>query len=173
MGFPCGLAGKESACNIRDPDLIPGSGRSTAEWIKLPTPEFLGFPGGSDREVSDGNVGDLGSIPGSGISPGGRNGNPCQYSCLENSMDRGAWWATVHGVAELDMTERLHFTSIQGESHPPGLLLCSFGLLQVFPGGSVVKNPGDASSIPGLGRSPGEGSGNPLQYSCLENPMGR
>ena len=88
-------------------------------------------------------------------------------------MDRGAWWATVHGVTELDMTERLHFTSIQGESHPPGLLLCSFGLLQVFPGGSVVKNPGDASSIPGLGRSPGEGSGNPLQYSWLRNPMGR
>ena len=46
-----------------------------------------------------------------------------------------------------------------------------------FPGGSVVKNPpanaGDAGSIPGSGRSPGEGNGNPLQYSCLENPMGR
>ena len=60
---------------------------------------------------------------------------------------------------------------IQGYSQPPGLLLCSFGLLQVFPGGSVVKNPGDSSSILGLGRSLGEGSGNPLQYSCLGNPM--
>ena len=40
----------------------------------------------------------MGSIPGSGISPGGGNGNPLQYSCLENPMDRGAWWATVHGV---------------------------------------------------------------------------
>jgi len=42
----------------------------------------------------------VGSIPESGRSPGGGNGNPLQYSCLENSMDRGAWWATVHGVAK-------------------------------------------------------------------------
>ena len=46
------------------------------------------------------NVGDLGSIPGSGSSPGEGNGNPLQYSCLENSMDRGAWWATAHGVTK-------------------------------------------------------------------------
>ena len=46
------------------------------------------------------NAGDLGSIPGSGRSPGEGNGNPLQYSCLENSMDGGAWWATVHGVAK-------------------------------------------------------------------------
>ena len=46
------------------------------------------------------NAGDEGSIPGSGRSPGGGNGNPLQYSCLENPMDRGAWWATVHGVAK-------------------------------------------------------------------------
>ena len=58
------------------------------------------FPGGSDGEASAYNAGDPGSIPGSGISSGGRNGNPLQYSCLENSMDRGAWWATVHGVAK-------------------------------------------------------------------------
>ena len=51
------------------------------------------------------NVGDLGLVPGSGRSPGGRHGNPLQYSFLENSMDRGAWWATVHGIAELDMTQ--------------------------------------------------------------------
>ena len=46
------------------------------------------------------NAGDLGSIPGSGRSPGEGNGNPLQYSCLENPMDGGAWWATVHGVAK-------------------------------------------------------------------------
>ena len=51
----------------------------------------MGFPGGLDGKVSDCNAGDPASIPGSGISPGGRNGNPLQYSCLENSMDRGAW----------------------------------------------------------------------------------
>ena len=46
------------------------------------------------------NAGNLGSIPGLGSSPGERNGNPLQYSCLENPTDRGAWWATVHGVAK-------------------------------------------------------------------------
>ena len=49
------------------------------------------FPGGSDGKASAYNVGDLGSIPGSGISSGEGNGNPLQYSCLENPMDRGAW----------------------------------------------------------------------------------
>ena len=60
---------------------------------------FSGFPGGSDSKASACNVEDLGSIPGSGRSPGERNGYPLQYSCLENLMDRGAWEATVHGVA--------------------------------------------------------------------------
>ena len=55
-----------------------------------------GFPGGAEVKVSACNVGDLGSIPGSGRSPGEGNGNPLQYSRLENPMDRGAWWATVH-----------------------------------------------------------------------------
>ena len=58
------------------------------------------FPDGSDSKESSCNVGDLGSIPGWGKSPGGGNGNPLQCSCLENSMDKGAWWATVHGVAK-------------------------------------------------------------------------
>ena len=48
-------------------------------------------------------AGDLGSIPGSGRSPGEGNGNPLQYSCLENSTDRGAWWATVHGVTKSEI----------------------------------------------------------------------
>ena len=47
------------------------------------------------------NVGDLGLIPGLGRSPGEGNGNPLQYYCLENPMDRGAWWATVHGIARV------------------------------------------------------------------------
>ena len=51
----------------------------------------LGFPGGSDSKVSAYNAGELGSIPGSGISPGEGNGNPLQYSYLENPMDGGAW----------------------------------------------------------------------------------
>ena len=56
-------------------------------------------------------VGDLGSIPGSGRSPGEGNGNPLQYSCMENPMDGGVWWATIQstGRKELDTTERLHF----------------------------------------------------------------
>ena len=52
-----------------------------------------------------GNIRDVGSIPGSGSSPGGGHGNPLQYSCLGNLMDRGAWRATVHRDAELDTTE--------------------------------------------------------------------
>ena len=60
----------------------------------------LGLPGGSEVKASARNAGDLGSIPGSGRSPGEGNGNPLQYSCLENPMDGGAWWAAVHGVAK-------------------------------------------------------------------------
>ena len=59
-----------------------------------------GFPGGSDSKESACNAGDLGSILASGSYPGEGNGNPLQYSCLENSMDRGARWATVHGIAK-------------------------------------------------------------------------
>ena len=59
-----------------------------------------GFPGGSEGKASACNAGDLGSIPGLGRSPGEGNGNPLQYSCLENPMDGGAWWARVHGVAK-------------------------------------------------------------------------
>ena len=60
----------------------------------------MGFPGASDSKESIYNAGDLGSIPGSGRSPGEGNGNPLQYSYLENSMDRGAGWATVQGVSK-------------------------------------------------------------------------
>ena len=62
--------------------------------------EMLGFHGGSDGKESACSTGDLGSIPGCGRSPGEGYGNPVQYSCLENSMDGGAWRATVHGVTK-------------------------------------------------------------------------
>ena len=58
------------------------------------------FPAGSDSKESAYTAGDPGLIPGSGRSPGEGNGYPLQHSCLENSMDRGAWWAAVCGVAE-------------------------------------------------------------------------
>ena len=61
---------------------------------------FGGFPGGSDSKESACNAEDPDSIPGLGRSPGGGNGYPLQYSCLENPTDRGAWWATVHGVTK-------------------------------------------------------------------------
>ena len=63
------------------------------------------FPGGSDGKESACNAGDLGLIPGLGKSPGEGNGNPRQYSGLENSMDGGIWQATVHGVVDSDAAE--------------------------------------------------------------------
>ena len=73
----------------------------------------MGFPGGSDGKESTFNVGDLGSISGLGRSPGEGNGHPLQYSCLQNSTDRGAWWATVHGVekSETQLSD-FHFHSV-------------------------------------------------------------
>ena len=61
---------------------------------------LLGFLGDSDSKDSACNSGDLGLIPGLGRPPRKGNGNPLQHSCLENSMDRGAWWTTVHGVTK-------------------------------------------------------------------------
>ena len=66
----------------------------------IPFVRCEGFLGGSVVKNLPANAGDVGSIPGLGRSPGVGNGNPLQYSCLENSMDRGVWWATVHGVVQ-------------------------------------------------------------------------
>ena len=84
------------------------------------------------------------------MQEGEGNGNPLQCSCLENPRDGGAWWAAVYEVAQSQtQLKRLSSSS------------------------SNAGNAGDAGSIPGLGKSPGEGNGNPLQYSCLENLMDR
>ena len=63
----------------------------------------MGFPGDSDSKESPCNAEDPGSIPGLGRSPGGGYGNPLQYSCLDNPMDRGAWQATTHGATKNQM----------------------------------------------------------------------
>ena len=75
---------------------------------RLPTPVFLGFPGGSDGKESACNVGDVGSIPGLGRSPGGGHDNPLQYSCPgESHGQRSLVGYSPWGCKELDMTERL------------------------------------------------------------------
>ena len=68
--------------------------------MKKYTAEILNFPGGDIGKEAACNAGDPGLIPGLGRSPGEGNDNPLQYSCLENSMDRGGWQATVHGVTK-------------------------------------------------------------------------
>ena len=79
--------------------LYASHGLSTKDTEILRGSHFF-FPGGSGGKESACNVGDLGLIPGSGRSPGDGNGYALQYSCVENPMDRGAWQATVHGVAK-------------------------------------------------------------------------
>ena len=71
----------------------------------------MGFSSDSDSKESACIVGDLGSIPGSRRSPGEGNGNPLQYACLENSMDRGAWQAKVRGVAK-NQTQLSNYQSV-------------------------------------------------------------
>ena len=80
----------------------------------------MSFPGSSDGKESVCNLGDQGLIPGLKRSPGEGNGSPLQCSCLENSVDRGAWRATVYGVTELDMTKRLTHLQ-QGKYNPLSL----------------------------------------------------
>ena len=102
---------------------------------RLPTPVFLGFPGGSDGKESACKVEDLGSTPGLGRSPGEGNGYPLQYSGLENSMDRGARPATVHGVAKSQI--RLSdFDSLTLSKYPKQRLVSeSRDLMDVKPSG--------------------------------------
>ena len=97
---------------------IAGSyGSSISSFLR----NLWSFSGGSDGKVSAHNEGDPGLIPGLERPPGEGNGNPLQYSCLENSMDGGAWWATVHGVTKSwtrlrDLTS-LHLRSLHTVLH--------------------------------------------------------
>ena len=89
-------------------------------WVVMVIKTQKDFLGDLDGKESACNAGDLGSIPGSGRSPGEGNGNPFQYSCLENPMDGGAWRATVHGVAKSrtrlsDFTFTFHFHALEEE----------------------------------------------------------
>ena len=94
---------------------------------------------------SPGYAGDAGSIPGSGRSPGEGNGNPLQYSCLENPTDRGAWQATVHGIARVGQDLTLSF--VDSKRYWNKIYVCLIAYIAI-----------------------GEGNGNPLQCSRLENP---
>ena len=88
---------------IKDRDGIHWKKRKTVQKLVQPVirlGKIVLSPGGSEVKASACNAGDLGSIPGLGRSPGEGNGNPLQYSCLENPMDREVRWATVYGVAK-------------------------------------------------------------------------
>ena len=74
--------------------------RGVNQFFMVPVTKPLGFSGGSVVKNSPANARDRGLIPGYGRSPGEENGNPLQYSCLENPMDKGGWWTIVHGVAK-------------------------------------------------------------------------
>ena len=90
----------------------------------------MAFTGVKNLPANAGDTRDAGSIPGSGKSPGVGNGNPFQYSCLENTMDRGAWWATVHGVEKMGYdwaTEHHHH--LKYRYAPSGLCLKVFKII--------------------------------------------
>ena len=95
----------------------------------LGKPSWTGFPGGSAVKNPPASTGDVGSVPGLGRSPGGGNGNPLQYSYLENSMDRGAWGAAIWDHEEPDTSEhtRTFWTTILGQMSLLSfvLVLCS------------------------------------------------
>ena len=85
---------------------------------RLPTPVFFGFPSGLDNKEPTCNAGDLGSVPGLGRFPGGGHGNPVQYFSLENSMDGGAWWASVNVVSKSWTRLKRLSTAEHKERHP-------------------------------------------------------
>ena len=132
-------------------------------WSGLPLPsrkktllvyyDVWGFPGSSDSKESACNVGYLGSIPGLGRFPREGHGNPLQCSCLENPRDGGAWWAAIYGVAH-SRTQLKRLSSSSSRVFK--------GFHGSLDGKASAYNAGDPGSVPGLGRSLGEGNGNPL-----------
>ena len=158
-----------------------------------------GWPGGASGGASAGDARDKASILWLERSPGKENGNPLQYSCLENPVDRGLAGYSPWGRKELDITEWLgtytHIaggnflmmwwsSSLRNESLVVLLIFeldcCSllltfttvYGLPQWLSKEST-SNAGDTGSVPGSRRSPGEGNGNSFLCSCLGNPMDR
>ena len=103
--IPGGSAGKESACNVRDPISIPGSGRFPWRRYRLSTLAVLGFLGGSVDKESACNVEDLDSVPGLGRYPGEGKSYPLQYSGLENSVDEEPIRLQSMGGKVAEMTE--------------------------------------------------------------------
>ena len=134
-------------------------------------------------------MGDLGLIPGLGRYPGEGKGYPLQYSGLENSMDcidKDKTEQVSLSLSIVNMRPKLTFGHLGLSLFEKWAYVCGgadtmpktphyCGVIEDFPGGSDGKASayiaGDPDSIPGSGRAPGEGNGNPLQYSCLENPM--
>ena len=100
QGFPGSSDGKKVYLQCRRPQLDSWVGKISWRRDRLPIPVFLGISGGSACKESACNAGDLGSVPGLRRSPGVGNDNLLQYYCVENSMGRGAWQATVHGVVK-------------------------------------------------------------------------
>ena len=124
---------------------------------------YVGFSDSSDGKETACNAGDLGSITGLERSPREGHDNPFQYSCLENPHgQRCLAGYSPQGHKELDTIEQLRFLSMLPSGHPWWLS-----------GKESACSAGDLGSVPGLGRSPGGGHGNSLQYSYLENPMNR
>ena len=119
-----------------------GDAIQPSHLLLFPSPPA--FPGGSEVKASARNAGDVGSIPGLGISPGERNGNPLQYSCLENPMDGRAWQAIGHGTERFHF--HFHFLSSCLQSFPAS---GSFPVSQFFTsGGQGIELSSSASVLP-------------------------
>ena len=120
LDFPGGSGGKQSACNAGDPGSIRGLGRSPGEGDGNPL-QYSWVSMVANSKESACNSGDLGSVLRSGRSPGEGNNYPLQCSCLENSVDRRAWWAAVHGVTK-NWTWLSDWVCTQGDSFLPSSL---------------------------------------------------